>query len=322
MPSWKPAYLVHGDDHGRIAERRARLRALAEAESGTGGVEVFEGDTCTAETVAGALSAMTFAVGRRFVIADGVERWKDADVETVAPLLASLPPDTTVAFFAREEGRSLVPKALHKAVEKAGGSVAAETTVKPWELPKWVAEQARRAGLELDKGAASALVHRVGDRQQRLLREVERLALELGPGATLTADDVEAIAASSAERKVWSLADALVARDARTAVTRFLELREQGERLPGLLYWMTTRLRLAHEVVTRLEVGESTAAVKKGLRMPPKAASEFVAHAQRSDAEHLREAIARLADLELDTRGGGTLSEDTAALRTIATIAA
>ena len=44
MPVFKPAYLIHGDDHGRIAERRARLRAIAEGESGSGGVEVFEGD--------------------------------------------------------------------------------------------------------------------------------------------------------------------------------------------------------------------------------------------------------------------------------------
>ena len=46
MPAFKPAYLIHGDDHGRIGERRARLRAVAEAESGPGGVEVLEGDAC------------------------------------------------------------------------------------------------------------------------------------------------------------------------------------------------------------------------------------------------------------------------------------
>jgi len=61
-PSLKPAYLIHGDDHGRVAERRARLRALAEAESGSGGLEVFEGDTSTPESVALALSAVLLAV--------------------------------------------------------------------------------------------------------------------------------------------------------------------------------------------------------------------------------------------------------------------
>jgi DNA polymerase III subunit delta len=47
VPVFKPAYLVHGDDHGRIGERRARLRAMAEEESGSGGFELFEGDAAT-----------------------------------------------------------------------------------------------------------------------------------------------------------------------------------------------------------------------------------------------------------------------------------
>src|ERR687886_715138 len=99
VPTFKPAYLIHGDDHGRIAERRARLRGVAEAESGSAGVEVFEGDASTPDQIAGALNAMTFAVGRRFVIADGVERWKDSEVEPVLQALKAIDPDTlTVAF--------------------------------------------------------------------------------------------------------------------------------------------------------------------------------------------------------------------------------
>ncbi|MEA2141120.1 MAG: hypothetical protein QOC91_1219, partial [Solirubrobacteraceae bacterium] len=36
MAELKPAYLIHGDDHGAVAERRAGLRALAEGGSGGG----------------------------------------------------------------------------------------------------------------------------------------------------------------------------------------------------------------------------------------------------------------------------------------------
>src|ERR671918_930757 len=106
MPSFKPAYLICGDDHGRIGERRTRLRAMAESESGAGGVELLEGDACTPDAVAAALCAMTFALGRRFVIADGVERWKDADVEVVVDAMKGMDPESlTIAFFGREEGR-------------------------------------------------------------------------------------------------------------------------------------------------------------------------------------------------------------------------
>ncbi|MEA2313017.1 MAG: polymerase subunit delta, partial [Solirubrobacteraceae bacterium] len=143
VPAFKAAYLIHGDDHGRVGERRARLRAMAEAESGSAGVEVFEAEACTPEAIAGALSAMTFAIGRRFVIADGVERWKDADVAPVAAALGAIDPESlTVAFFSREDGRLKTPAPLVKAVEAAGGQIAEESQLKPRELPRWLSQRA------------------------------------------------------------------------------------------------------------------------------------------------------------------------------------
>jgi DNA polymerase III subunit delta len=314
VPSFKPAYLIHGDDHGRIAERRARLRALAEAESGSGGVEVLEGDAATPEQAAAALQAMTFALGRRFVIVEGVERWKPTDLEPLQQALQPPPPDTTVAFFAREESRAKAPDALHELVKQAGGDVAAEQTVKTWELPKWVAARGRELGLEFDRGAASALIRHVGERQQRLVRELEKMVLELGPGARVTEQTVDDLAATSAERKVWTLADAIVGGDDALAQRCLLELRAQGERLPGLIYNMARRLREANDIATRLNAGQSPAQVRKGLRMPTKAAERLIADVSRRDVEGLRAALAALADLERDSRGGGALSEDTAAV--------
>ena len=155
VPAFKPAYLILGDDHGRISERRAKLRALAEADTGASGVEVLEGEACTADNVEAALTTMTFAMGRRFVIADGVERWKDNDVEQVAAAMKGMDGETlTIALFGREEGRNKVADGLRKAVEQAGGQISEESGVKPWELPELGRRPApRELGLELDKAA-------------------------------------------------------------------------------------------------------------------------------------------------------------------------
>jgi DNA polymerase-3 subunit delta len=324
VPAFKPAYLIHGDDHGRIAERRARLRAMAEAETGSGGVELLEGESCTPEAVARALLAMTFAMGRRFVIVDGVERWKAADAATVADALKAMDGETTtVAFFAREEGRYAVPEALHAAVKAAGGVIAAEKTVKVKDLPRWVQQRASECGIELELPAARALVAQVGDRQQRLQREVEKLALELGPGARAGVEEVQDACASSSERKAWTLADALVAGDARAATRSLLELRQQGERLPGLLYGMVRRLRDAHQIAEALAAGTPPAEIKRSLRMPPFAADRLIADVRERDVETYRRALELMADLELETRGGGAaaLSEETMAVRAVLAVA-
>jgi DNA polymerase-3 subunit delta len=225
----------------------------------------------------------------------------------------------------------------------AGGQVVAKQTVKPWELPAWTREQARRLGLELDAAAAKALVAQVGERQQRLLRELEKLAIESDQPAadgssrateqaqtaprTITAEDIEARAAHSAEWRAFALADALVGGERGAALAAYLRLREQGERPAGLTYVIAQRLRDALALSLRMRAGASRAELKRGLRMPPRAAERLLADVERIEPERLREALGVMADLELDSRGGAlvgasrtrlaALSEDTLAVRAI-----
>ncbi|MCW3067654.1 MAG: polymerase delta subunit, partial [Solirubrobacterales bacterium] len=158
-----------------------------------------------------------------------------------------------------------------------------------------------------------------------------------GPGGgprQVSAEDIEQRAAHSAELRAYGLADALVAADAREAVRFYLRLRQQGERLSGLTYLMAQRLRDALSVALRLRDGEPVAEIKRGLRMPARAAERFVADVAANDPERLRAALGALADLELDSRGGSPLpagrvagrrslaglEEDTLAVRAIEAI--
>jgi DNA polymerase-3 subunit delta len=266
---------------------------------------------------------MTLALGRRFIVVDGVERWRDRDLDKLEVALGAMPPETTIAFFAREDGKAKAPARLHAAVRAAGGDVSPETNVKPWELPKWVVARGRELGVELDGDAARALVRQVGDRRQRLLRELEKLSLYVAPGERLDAGTVEELTAPSAARKAWSLADAVLAGEPAAATSLYLALRGQGERLPSLLYWMSQRIRTAHEIAVALDRGEPTAQIRRRLRMPTRAADALIAAARTSGAEKLRAALEQLADLELASRGGGAgaMGEDTAALLAIKRIA-
>ena len=327
MPTFKTAYLVHGDDHGRIAERRARLRELAESSSGAQGVELFDANDVTPDAIAGALDAMTLALGRRFIIVDGVERWRDKELDSLEASVKAIAPETTIAFFAREDNRTKAPERLHAIVEQADGDIGAENSLKPWELPKWVVARAHELGIALDPEAARALIRHVGDRQQRLQRELEKLALGIDdpePVTILEAAQITELSASSADRKAWAVADALVAGDRQAAIRAYLALREHGERVSGLLYWISQRLRTAHEIAVALDAGEPPAQIKRRLRMPSRAADKLIADARGAGSERLRLAICEIADLELASRGGGSggAGEDTAALLAIAAIAA
>ena len=271
---------------------------------------------------------MTFAIGRRFLIVDGVERWKDADVEaTLAPALAGIAPDTTVAFFAREEGRAKAPaEARRRRSRRPGGDVVAETDAQGRRSCRaGSSREATRLGVEARRrGARRRWSAHVGERQQRLLRELEKLALEHGAGRDASASRrSRPPRADSAERQVWGLVDALVgarprARDPRASSS----CAPRARRCRGWSRSWRAGMREVLAIAVRLEAGESPAQVKASLRM---AARGWPTGASRrraaTDADALQRALEALADLELATRGGSELDEDTAALRAIAAIA-
>ncbi len=188
-------------------------------------------------------------------------------------------------------------------------------------------------GIELDATAANALVAQIGGRQQRLLRELEKLALEVeveGETQRVSVEQIEHRAAHSAEYRSFALADALVGGDTAQATLSYLRVRSQGERLAGMTYLMAQRVREALQIALRLQAGESVGDVRRGLRMPPRAAERFVADVARADPDRLKRALGVLADMELDSRGGAAigasrspvaaLDEDTIALRAIEAI--
>jgi DNA polymerase-3 subunit delta len=92
--------------------------------------------------------------------------------------------------------------------------------------------------------------------------------------------------------------------------------------MPRLIPLMARRLRDVLGYAARLEAGESPAQIKASAKGSPWAVGKRIDEARSADADALRRALETLADLELDTRGGNELDDDTNALRAIERIAA
>ncbi len=310
MPDLKPAYLVCGDDDAKIDAWRARVRRRAEEERGPGGLETFDARSSEPEEVVLALSALTFDPGTRYVLVDDAGAWKAPQLAPLEAALADMPPETVLVTIVRGKA----PKQLCKAVEGAGGEVREYAAPKPWEVPKWTAGRARELGLQMESDTAKQLVALVGTSQQRLSRELEKLALAIHPSTDVTAADVDAMAARDSAPQVYDLADALVAGDLPASLALAEQLEAHGERPGRLIFPVVRRLREVHRAAALLDSGLPDAKVSEALRAPPWLAKKTVARAKKADRAALERAICVFADLEIDMRGGGAvvLDEDTA----------
>lgn len=310
-----PAYLIAGTDAAKLDATLARLRARVEAEGGPGSLESFSptaGSSAGPDAAAlvAAIQALSLTVGRRYLLADGVEGWSAKQAGPVTEALATLPPDLTVVLVAREQPpKRKAPKALADAVAAAGGEVHAYTAPKPRELPRWLADEARRRGFELEADAAQLLAERIGDSTMRLAGELDRLALWAEPGQAVTREDLESMIADTSEEVVWALSDALVDRNPAAALAAAERLADQGEAVTPLIYQAAKRLREANLALEMLGAGRPAAEVEAALPMHPYAAKLLVKRLRNRSAAQVRASTCAIADLEWWTRGGADYPE-------------
>jgi len=321
MAEMRPLYLIAGTDGAKIDATRSRLRARAEREGGDAALEVFEPGEGKGmpdhEALLAAIPAMSLMGTRRYLLADGVERWRDRQLEVVVAALAELPPDLTLVLIARDKA----PAKLLRAVKAADGEVHEFTAPKARELPRALVSEARGLGFRLEPAAAKMLVDRMGANPVRLRHELERLALWAGQGGEVRADDLAAMVADTSEAAVWSLSDALLERDAATALRIGERLLAQGENVTGLIYGLASRLRAARTAADQLAAGVSPKQVESSLKMHPYAAKQLVARLRDADPADLRAATESLARLELWSRGDADYGDPLALTLTLRSIA-
>lgn len=305
-------YLIAGTDGAKIDATRARLRARAEGGGGAGALEVFEPSEGRGapdhEALLAAIPAMSLTETRRYLLADGVERWRDKQLEAVAVAVGALPPELTVVLIARAKA----PAKLVKAVKAAGGEVHEFEAPKARDMPRLLVGEAKGLGFALEPAAARVLVDRMGANPVRLRNELGRLALWAGEGGRVTAADLDAMVSDTSEAAVWALSDALLERDPAKAGRLAEQLISQGENVTGLIYGLASRLRKACAAAAQLEEGVPPKQVESSLGMHPYAAKQLVARLSRTSLDDLHEATIALADLEVWCRGGADYGDELA----------
>jgi len=311
-------FLLHGEDSFRTRLRLGELSAallsdqsfaptdlstLAEPRLGALlGVTRHDARTDSAGVImmSGQAQGLFDAVDEpRVVIVDHAEALKDID------LIGSFPREAALVLVSVERlaaGRSRrgqrvkapnVPAAnLLEAVEAAGGSVERIERLAPVEVPAWIAARARIHGVKLDGEAVAMLASAVGSDTERLEQEVQKLGAYAN-GATVTAEAVRTLVSGAIEADVFALTQAVVRKDARTAVATLERLIADGnavQQILALLLWQFRVLLFASAMRSNADAER----MAKAIRSSPYAiqrATAFARRVTRADVLRAYEAI-------------------------------
>ena len=302
----KPVYLLTGSDRPKVARALQRLRTRV----GEDAVEHLDVPPATGDDAVAACNSLGFfAAEARLVIVGPVDKWKAADVKAVAAYLESPAPATVLALVAAE---LKADSPLGKAVAKRGQVLA--YSVPKRNLQGWVAEQFKAAGARAEPDACAALVQLVGEDLHGLASEVEKLAT-WAAGEPIGEREVEALVAPTAELPTFALTDAWGRRDVAAALDASETIfereakprRDTAPRLAAALGGHVARVRRCQALAAE---GVRPRDAAGTLKLHPFYAEKLFGQAANFSEDELRDALVRLAELDLALKGGSRLAPD------------
>jgi DNA polymerase III subunit delta len=315
-PPTRPVYLLTGSDRPKVELALARLRGHFAPEA----TEVRSAPETPGDQVVALCNAGSLFGDARLVVVEQVDGqrdqdnrlkggWKAADVDAVSAYLASPAPGAVLALVGEDVKKTT---ALRKACEKVGGVLEYEVAKKA--VQKWVADRFAHNGVHADADACAALVQIVGDDLNALATEIDKLAT-WAAGEPIGEREVELLAAPFAETPIFALTDAWAAGDtARTLDASELLFereskprRDTAARLAGALGGHLGKLRSLQRL-TADGVRPREAAPK--LKMHPFYAEKVARQADGFSRDQLRDASARLAELDGALKGRSKLAPD------------
>ncbi len=234
-----PCYLVTGDEHLLVAEA---LDAIREAARGRGfefrDLHIAAAGFDWAQLRNSSSNLSLFA--ERRIIELRLPTGKPGKIggQTIVDLVLQTGPDLMLVISAPKLDRSGQSSKWAKAVTAKG----VEVPVWPIglrELPGWIAERMRQAGLQPDREAVALITDRVEGNLLAAGQEIEKLRLLLGAGK-VSAEDVSKAVANSSRYDVYKLVDAALTGDAKRSMKVLQGLRSEGVE-PVIVIWALTR---------------------------------------------------------------------------------
>jgi DNA polymerase-3 subunit delta len=312
-------YLITGGDRPKIERALKRLRSRFDANS----VELLTALSTSGEDAVAACNAIGLFGGddrSRLVVVENVDGrrdgdgrltggWKAADVAAVTAYLAAPAPTSVLALV----GEELKPSSeLAKACGKAGDVLVYDVTKR--ELPKWVVEQFRQAGITIDFDTARRLIELVGENPELLALEVDKLAT-WADGDTIGEPEIDALAVRAAEASSFELTDAWGDRDTGTALAAAELLLERSERprrdeLPRLAAILTAHVARVARCGRWEQDGVAVKEAASRMRRHEFYVRKLYGQAANYSADELGQSTVRLAALDLALKGGSKLPGD------------
>ncbi len=293
-----PVYLLSGDEPLQLGEAADAVRAAARA-AGYANREVIEAaaNFDWNQLAAEANSLSLFAEQKIIDLRLPSGKPGREGGAALAAYCADPPPDTLLLLTLPKLDKAQQNSKWFKAIDQLG-VVVQIWPIEAAQLPRWIEQRLRAAGLQPAPGVAALLAERIEGNLLAARQEIEKLLLLLGPGP-VDLDSLSQAVGDSARFDVFTLVDGALQGDATRCLRILGGLRDEGIAPPVVLWALARELRALATIARQVADGASPEQAMRSARvwdkrkplvgqalrrLPPAAWGSLLQLCQRTDA--------------------------------------
>ncbi|HLD71292.1 MAG TPA: DNA polymerase III subunit delta [Candidatus Peribacteraceae bacterium] len=290
-------YLFTGENACQLREEKMRWMKQFTEKHGAENLMRLDGSGLTFREFLDEVSVAPFLAEKRLVLVSGVPKFSKEEMQSLS---YHIHPSCLVVFVDPSPDKRLSGvKELQKVAE-----VKEFLPLKGGALDAWMMTLLKSLKATISSDAKQELLASVGEDQEMLKQEIEKLALFTN-GREITIEDVQMLVIPSGEEEIWTLMNLIAAGKEKQGVLFAKTLIERGtapHSLWGMLLWMLENVTLVSCAVQERQTNPAKIA-QMGVPFP--SVRTLMPLASKVSLEGLKSvlACAVASDIELKTGG-------------------
>ncbi|UOQ46327.1 DNA polymerase III subunit delta [Halobacillus salinarum] len=194
-------------------------------------------------------------------------------------------------------------KKLFKLFKKSGEVISCQP-VREWEIDKWIDSLAAELHIHIPEDLHELFSNEVGTNLMTLRREMEKLALNVGKGGTVTRELAEQLLSHSAESSGLKLVDAVMERNLARAIGIYNDLVKINEEPIALTALLASQFRNISQAKTLKSKGYAEKQMKTYIKAHPYVIKMALKRERFFTQKELEEIMNQLAETDYVLKQG------------------
>ena len=298
--TFKPVYLLHGDEAYLRVQYKNRLKDALTADGDTMNYSYYQGKDVNAAEVIDMSETMPFLADKRVIILENTGFAKDGN-DALADYVNSGIPDTTVIIMVEQAVDKRTR--LYKAIDKAGRCVSFDIQNDD-TLKKWILGRLKREGRQISAQTLDIFLETVGTDMYTIFGELEKLISYTMDRNSITQADVESVCCVRLQNRVFDMISLMGLKKSSEAVKIYHEILSLKESPYGVLALIVRQFNYMLQIGDMLSLGMNNKTIASNVGLSPYVVGKYIPQVKNFSIDEMKKILEACAETDHNVKRG------------------